>query len=67
MDLNFKEMIYIELKRQGLTLEQLSRLLGYSRQNLNQKLNRETITKKDMIAICNALQCDLIIDIKPKK
>ncbi len=66
MKLTFSELVKIEYRRQGLTVEKLAERLGTSKQNLNQKLLRDNFTCRDMEKIADALGCDLVIDIVKK-
>ena len=66
MNLNFSENIRIILKRKNMTVEQLAALIGTSKQNLNQKLNRSDFKESDMKNIAAALGYDVVIELREK-
>lgn len=45
------------LKKRGLTAVRLAELLGTSNTNLNNKLQRDNFTEKDIYKIAEALNC----------
>ncbi len=64
MELSFAEQVRIILKRNNKSVEELAKILGTTRQNLNQQLKRDNFRCEDMEKICRALGCSLIIQIE---
>lgn len=60
MELNTSEKIKIILKRKGITMNELSQSYG-SRQNLYQRLRRNTWSEKDLRDLADKIGCDLEI------
>ena len=52
------EKIRILLRRKKMTITDLADILDTSRQNLNNKLNRDNFTEKELQQIAKVLQCD---------
>ena len=50
--------IKIILLERGMTIKQLSEKLGYKGNNLYNKLDRDNLCEKELLAIANALDCD---------
>lgn len=48
MELSTAEKIRIILKRQGMTVAELAKLTGQARQNLSQKLKRNSFSVEDL-------------------
>ncbi len=63
MYLTFAEQVRVILKQRQITIEQLAEKLGVSRQNLNQKLNRNNFDEQTMRSIAIALECDFFISL----
>lgn len=57
MTLSIGEKVRILLRRKKTTIAALAILLGTSRQNLTNKLNRDNLTEKDLHEIAEALGC----------
>lgn len=57
MPLTFAEKVKIICKRKNITIKDLAESLGTTRQNLTNKLSRDNFPEKEMIKICNALNC----------
>lgn len=66
MDLTFGEKIRVILNRQNKSIDDLAGILGMSRQNLWQQLNRDNFKEKDMEKIAAALGYNLNIDLIEK-
>lgn len=58
MSLSMSEKIRILLRRKKMTITDLADILDTSRQNLNNKLNRDNFTEKELQQIAKVLQCD---------
>ena len=58
MSLSMAEKIRILLRRKKMTITDLADILDTSRQNLNNKLNRDNFTEKELQQIAKVLQCD---------
>ena len=63
LDLTFGEQVKIILKRKGMTIKELAKLIEeqtgkkMSRQNMTQRLNRDNFQEQDMRAIASILGC----------
>lgn len=57
MPLSFSEKIKIMLNRRNMTITDLAKLMGTSRQNLTNKFSRDNFQEKEMIEISNKLNC----------
>lgn len=55
------------LLENNLKQKQIVDRLGLSKNAISQALNRENISLDKMQAISNALDCDLIIELKPRQ
>lgn len=64
VELSFVEQYKILLERENKTVADVANIIGTSRQNLNQKLNRNNLTEKDMEQLANALGYNLEIIMK---
>ena len=62
MDLTVGEKIKIIMKRQGISMTELSERIGQSRQNLSNKMSRDNFTEADMRAIASALSCEVRVE-----
>ena len=67
MVLSFAEQVRTILHRKNMTVDNLAGILGMSRQNLWQQLNRDNFKEKDMERIAEALSCDLSIELIEKR
>lgn len=66
MQLTVGEKIKILLKRKNMTLSQLAEKIGQSRQNFSNKMSRDNFSEKEMSAISDALDMDLVIKFVDK-
>ena len=57
MALTMAEKIRILLRRKKITISDLADMVGTSRQNLNNKLNRDNFSEKELQQIAEALGC----------
>lgn len=69
LDLTFGEQVKIILKRKGMTIKELAKLIEeqtgkkMSRQNMTQRLNRDNFQEQDMRAIASILGCPFQLNI----
>lgn len=66
MEMTASEKIRTLAKRQGKTLGDIAETLNQSRQNFSNKMNRDNFTIKELMAIANALDCDLKVQFVSK-
>lgn len=66
IELSFVEQYKILLEREKKTVADVALTLGTSRQNLNQKLNRNNLTERDMERLANAIGYDLSLIMEKK-
>ena len=57
MILTMGEKIRILLRRKKITISDLADMVGTSRQNLTNKLNRDNFSEQELIEIATALGC----------
>jgi len=57
MPLTMGEKIRIVLRRKKITISDLADMVGTSRQNLTNKLNRDNFSEQELIEIAKALEC----------
>ncbi|EKQ51775.1 MULTISPECIES: helix-turn-helix transcriptional regulator [unclassified Clostridium] len=57
MPLTMGEKIRIVLRRKKITISDLADMVGTSRQNLTNKLNRDNFSEQELIGIAKALGC----------
>ena len=57
MALTMGEKIRILLRRKKITISDLADMVGTSRQNLTNKLNRDNFTEKELLQIAEVLEC----------
>lgn len=57
MPLTMGEKIRIVLRRKKITISDLADMVGTSRQNLTNKLNRDNFSEQELIEIAKALGC----------
>ncbi len=57
MALSMGEKVRILLRRKKITIAALADMVGSSRQNLTNKLNRDNFTEKELQEIAEALGC----------
>ena len=67
--LTVSEKIRIILKRRGLKINDLARILETSQENISAKLKRDNFSEKDLKAFCAALNCsyDVLITLNDTK
>ena len=58
MNLSISEKIKIILGRRNMTLSELAKKLGTSRQNLTNKMTRNNFSERDVRQIADVLNCD---------
>lgn len=69
LDLTFGEQVKIILKRKGMTIKELAKLIEeqtgkkMSRQNMTQRLNRDNFQEQDMRTIASILGCPFQLNI----
>lgn len=56
-----KRMIDLDLNQ-----EKLAAMIGRSRQTLSASLKNDNLKEKEMQKIADAMNCDLIIDLRPR-
>ena len=61
IELSFVEQYKILLERENKTVADVAAWIGTTRQNLNQKLNRNNLSEKDMEQLAAAIGYDLQI------
>lgn len=66
MKLTFSEQIETIRKRKNISRQELAQRLDMSVQNMSQRLQRNTFKIEDMQKWANALDCDLIIEIRER-
>ena len=57
MALTMGEKLRILLRRKKITISDLADMVGTSRQNLTNKLNRDNFTEKELQQIAEVLEC----------
>lgn len=60
----FAKIIKHSLVEKDLKVSDLARLLNTSYQNLDQKLKRDNFSEKEMLQIADALNLELILDLR---
>lgn len=63
---DFGKLVKMHLIETGQTQQYIADKLGSSRGAINNALNRDNVSIKQMQAIANALDCDLKIELVPK-
>lgn len=61
MDITISEKIRLIMKRKKITTIDLSATMGFSRQNLTQRLSRNTWTEEELKTIAEKMGCKLEI------
>lgn len=64
MPLSIGEKVKIVLDRRRMTITELAKSLGTSRQNLTNKFSRNNFSEKEIIAIADILDCEFIGNLK---
>ena len=67
MELSFAEQVRTILHRKGMSIDELSNILGMSRQNFWQQMNRDNFRENDMKKIADAIDCDITIELKARE
>lgn len=60
----FAKIIKHSLVEKDLKVSDLARLLDTSYQNLDQKLKRDNFSEKEMLQIAEALNLELLLDLR---
>ena len=60
MALSMGEKIKVVLDRRGMTITELAKRLGTSRQNLTNKFSRNNFSEKELASIASILDCEVI-------
>lgn len=66
IELSFVEQYKILLERENKTVTDVANIIGTTRQNLNQKLNRNNLCEKDMELLADAIGYDVQIIMNKK-
>ena len=66
MSLTMGEKIRTILHRRKITMDELAKRTGQSRQNLSNKMKRDNFTETDLAEIAAALDCNLSINFQMK-
>lgn len=61
MDITVAEKIRLIMKRQNKTMGDIAEASGQTRQNLSNKMTRGNFTEKDILALAEALDCQVEI------
>lgn len=64
MALSMGEKIKVVLNRRNMTITELARQLGTSRQNLTNKFTRDNFSEKELAEIAKVLDCEFIGTLK---
>lgn len=67
MKLTTKEKLETIMRREGITVTDLAKRLGQSRQNVAVKINRDNLTEKDLKQFSNAIGYDYDIIFTKKE
>lgn len=60
MVLTMGEKIKILIDRRGITITELTKRIGTSRQNLTNKFSRNNFSEKELCQIAEALNCEFV-------
>lgn len=60
MPLTMGEKIKVLIDRRGITITELAKRLGTSRQNMTNKFSRDDFSEKELMAIAEKLNCEYI-------
>lgn len=63
----FGNLVKKTLIDKGINQRELARRMNISENNLSNILNRDNIRYETMLAIATALNCSLVIDLKPEQ
>ena len=63
----FETIAKHKLVDRSLKVSDLARALETSHSNLSQKFRRDNFSEKEMLEIADALDCDLVIELKDHK
>ena len=64
MAISMGEKIKIVLKRRNMTITELAKQLGTTRQNLTNKFNRNNFSEREIAEIATVLDCEFIGTLK---
>lgn len=64
MELTLSEQIKIIMKREGVTMTKLSELVGQSRQNLSNKMTRNSFSLEDAEKIAAAMGYKFVVEFR---
>lgn len=67
MEYTAGEKLKVIMKRKGMTITDLAKKLGKSRQNMSNKFARDNFNENDLKAISEALNVDYIIEFKDRE
>ena len=67
MEYTTAEKIEIIMKRKNITMTELAKRLGQSRQNVSKKFKRDNFTESDLKAISEALEVGYVIEFKERE
>lgn len=59
----FSELFKVALRREGVSVAELAERLDVSRQNVNQRLLRDTFYYADMVKYADAIGYDVKVDL----
>lgn len=62
----FQKLVKKRMVDLDLNQEKLAAMIGRSRQTLSTALKNDNLKEKDMRKIADAMNCDLIIDLRPR-
>lgn len=63
----FQKLVKKRMVDLDLNQEKLAAMIGRSRQTLSTALKNDNLKEKDMRKIADAMNCDLIIDLRPRE
>lgn len=66
MPLTMGEKVKIITDRRGITITELAKQLGTSRQNLTNKFSRNNFSEKELLEIAKVLNCEFMGQFKMK-
>lgn len=62
----FQKLVKKRMVDLDLNQEKLAAMIGRSRQTLSASLKNDNLKEKEMQKIADAMNCDLIIDLRPR-
>lgn len=63
----FQKLVKKRMVDLDLNQEKLAAMIGRSRQTLSTALKNDNLKEKDMRKIADVMNCDLIIDLRPRE